>query len=434
MKINRNNYEIFFIDYFEGTLNESQVAELFLFLEQNYDLKEEFESFENISLKADASIKFDNKENLKKLVIIAVDSINESNYQEYFIAYLENDLDVRSSENVELFLEKNIFLKKEYELFRKTFMKPDVKTVFDDKNVLKKSVVRPVSEINENNYQEYFIARLEGDLNLQESRELDLFLQNNLSLQKEFDLFRKTLLVPDKSIVYEEKQALKKYVIPVYSKRYIYTAVSVAASILIFVGIYFLNKPATNNNIAENGNNTHQGKTTQTKIERVQHVNAAKRYDKVNIEKGTAIQHEEKVFVKQERNMLKPVESRPIDQLACNYNAFDNKITVERAQYSVPVYTNQNLAEETDQLAQASEQGKVYTVKEYLLSRFRKKVTETEEQQLPADKLTREDLLALGKESYKKVTGKNADFDVSFNEQGKINCLSIGKNFSFCKK
>ena len=48
--INKNNYEAFFLDYYEGNLTTEQVAELLLFIEQHPEHKEEFESFENISL------------------------------------------------------------------------------------------------------------------------------------------------------------------------------------------------------------------------------------------------------------------------------------------------------------------------------------------------------------------------------------------------
>ena len=46
--LSRSNYEIYFLDYYEGNLTESQRRELMSFLEQNPDLKEEFDSFVNV--------------------------------------------------------------------------------------------------------------------------------------------------------------------------------------------------------------------------------------------------------------------------------------------------------------------------------------------------------------------------------------------------
>ncbi len=66
MEINKNNYEAFFLDYYDGNLPAEQVAVLLLFVEQHPELKEEFESFENITLEDLPSIGFDNKSSLKK--------------------------------------------------------------------------------------------------------------------------------------------------------------------------------------------------------------------------------------------------------------------------------------------------------------------------------------------------------------------------------
>ena len=50
MKINLHNYEAVFLDYYEGNLSAEDVSELLLFLENHPELKEDFESFENIVL------------------------------------------------------------------------------------------------------------------------------------------------------------------------------------------------------------------------------------------------------------------------------------------------------------------------------------------------------------------------------------------------
>ena len=39
MKINRNNYEVFFIDFYDGKLTDMQQLEMELFLESHPDLK-----------------------------------------------------------------------------------------------------------------------------------------------------------------------------------------------------------------------------------------------------------------------------------------------------------------------------------------------------------------------------------------------------------
>src|SRR4051812_47698116 len=100
MMISRSNYEIYFVDYFDGRLNESQRAELFTFLESNSDLKEEFSEFEKIMSLPDDKIIFADKDSLKKNVPTI------RNYQTWLVAELENDLDKEQQKSLREFLEK----------------------------------------------------------------------------------------------------------------------------------------------------------------------------------------------------------------------------------------------------------------------------------------------------------------------------------------
>ena len=50
MKITRDNYESFFIDYIEGNLPENMIDQFLDFLNQNPDLKEELHLFEEVNL------------------------------------------------------------------------------------------------------------------------------------------------------------------------------------------------------------------------------------------------------------------------------------------------------------------------------------------------------------------------------------------------
>ena len=136
-RINKNNYEIYFIDYFDGNLNAIEKTELRLFLDQNPDLKKEFEEFEDIRIPANNTA-YHHKENLKKSLIRPVVGINEYNYEDHFIAYHEGDLTKAEKEDVLLFLENNPDLKKEFELFRKATLATPAHIIYRDKKKLKK--------------------------------------------------------------------------------------------------------------------------------------------------------------------------------------------------------------------------------------------------------------------------------------------------------
>src|SRR5919198_736064 len=101
MKVNRTNYEAYFLDYHEGNLDEQSKKEVLAFLKLNPGLQAEFESFEPVALAASSSIKFPGRESLKKV------PIHERNYKTWLVAYCENDLDETGRREVEYVLDKN---------------------------------------------------------------------------------------------------------------------------------------------------------------------------------------------------------------------------------------------------------------------------------------------------------------------------------------
>ena len=139
--LSRDNYEIFFLDYLEGTLKPDQVADLILFMEQNPDLKEEFNHLELVYLTPDYTIQFKNKQHLKKNIVVSVSEINHTNYQDYFIADLEGDLSKTDTLTLQKFLAANPILKSDFEAYKKTVFIPDDTIVYKSKKHLKKNII-----------------------------------------------------------------------------------------------------------------------------------------------------------------------------------------------------------------------------------------------------------------------------------------------------
>ncbi len=137
-KITRNNYEIYFLDYYEGNLSAEKQAELFLFLEKHPDLRNEFEGFEMEPLPS-VDISFDEKENLKRGII------TKANYQHYLIAKIEGDLTKDELHELNKFLFQHPEYKKEEKLFEYTKLAPELIS-FPRKLNLKKAV--PITERN----------------------------------------------------------------------------------------------------------------------------------------------------------------------------------------------------------------------------------------------------------------------------------------------
>jgi len=146
MNINSENIEIFILDYYDGNLDANAISELMQYLEQHSEAKELFESYENITLEADINLKFSDKENLKKNSVVAVGEISEHNFEEYCIQSIENILTVEQQTALSSFLFQNPQLQKTFETYKKTVLQPDLQVIYQDKELLKKSVSMPVKQ------------------------------------------------------------------------------------------------------------------------------------------------------------------------------------------------------------------------------------------------------------------------------------------------
>jgi len=144
MKIDRNNYEVWMIDYFDGKLNAAEKAELMAFIEENPDIKAEFKQFDEDVVFEPEEIKFSDKKALKKVPLKATESINEENYETYFISYYENDLDQDQQKEVLGFVALNPELKNEFEFHGRLSAKADLNLVYIEKSSLKRNPVLPV--------------------------------------------------------------------------------------------------------------------------------------------------------------------------------------------------------------------------------------------------------------------------------------------------
>lgn len=136
MEINRNNYEIFFMDYLDGNLSGNEIDQFLDFIEQNPDLKEELSGIEDLKLPAD-KIKFGNKSSLYK-------SGNQKTGAENFtaVAYMEGDLSELETKLFMKHLEFHPEQTKDLELLMKTRFQADESIVFPAKNKLYRKTIR----------------------------------------------------------------------------------------------------------------------------------------------------------------------------------------------------------------------------------------------------------------------------------------------------
>ena len=134
MAINRHNYEIYFIDYYEGNLPPDREEELMAFFEANPDLKKEFEEYSAEPLLADQNIIFRNKKSLKKEESKPEYSEND----QMAIAYLEGDLSADDKLRAESMLDEDDNFQQLHKDYLRTRSVADYSITYPDKAVLKK--------------------------------------------------------------------------------------------------------------------------------------------------------------------------------------------------------------------------------------------------------------------------------------------------------
>jgi len=98
-------------------------------------------------------------------------------------------------------------------------------------------------KININNYEAWMIDYIEGNLSAADEKELSEFLTFHPELKAELDLFSQTKLEPDTTIIFANKQSLKKAeggrVITMFS--WVKYSAAVAAVMMLFVGVRMYN-------------------------------------------------------------------------------------------------------------------------------------------------------------------------------------------------
>lgn len=220
--INRNNYEIFLIDYMDGNLTADQVAELLLFLENHPDIASEFEGVSELHVPVAKEV-FGNKSSLKKDEIPM--SSEELDY--LLVKKLEGDLSPDESLLIDELLATYAEVQAAWKLFQNTQLKPEVGAYKHQGELIVLTDEEILSE------EELLVAELEGDLTGEQKEELDLKLGSSESLRLMKRLISATVVQADNSIDFPNKKFLKKTpVIRLYTR--IGSAIATAAAVALF--------------------------------------------------------------------------------------------------------------------------------------------------------------------------------------------------------
>ena len=170
--------------------------------------------------------------------------INHQNYEAYLLDYLEGRLSTEETELLKAFVASHSELGT-WEMLTDSFdVLPMENLVFENKKSLYQSEINPTETILESNYEETFIAYHEQLLNEKEQSEVIDFITKNKALENEFQLYKKTKLQPETTIVFEQKEHLHRK-LPAITLWYRGIAVAASIALLIGFGLLFQTKQPT---------------------------------------------------------------------------------------------------------------------------------------------------------------------------------------------
>ena len=144
MKIDRHNYEEFFILYWDDELPVSQKQAVENFVKENIDLQEEFTLLGKTRFTPDKNVQLEEKE-----FLLNNSFINITNYEEQLINYIDDELNNEERKEIELSAAKYPTIQKELALLQKTKLQPEAEVIFPDKTTLyrREEKVRVISMI-----------------------------------------------------------------------------------------------------------------------------------------------------------------------------------------------------------------------------------------------------------------------------------------------
>ena len=137
---------------------------------------------------------------------------NRNNYEEFFILYLDGELNAEERRDVEQFLLDNPDLQAEMDLLTQSKLTPGEDIVFADKDSLYRFAS---SELNDSNYEEWLLSSIDHELTPAQEAALKLFLDQRPALKQELALLQKAKLepeviaFPDKASLYRQEEKVR---------------------------------------------------------------------------------------------------------------------------------------------------------------------------------------------------------------------------------
>ncbi len=361
-----------------------------------------------------------------------INTINIHNYEIYFLDFLDGKLSEKTKQELFRFIEEHPNLNDELIALGGDFpiLEPPANTQFTNKLSLKKATI--LSEDEGNYIDEQMIALLEGDLSEVEKESLNQFIANDKDQQKAFGLFRASRLKSPSGVLLSDKHGLKRHLIlPLYNKtvQKVYAAAAVLI-IVLFAGQglhYFLSEPtAPDYSIAEQRELFFPdglAPLTDKDISNNRYFELLEKKEH-NINQLSAFETAEKQLVSK--------ESKPLRQ---NLFANTRMPIIKDAQlriqddFATPIHQYASMEVKAnipdDFIAENQIQGRSYSVKEYLMYRLQRKVSQVYDEEIDTEGLNLYHMADAGLNRLQRFSNGIVQWKPERNEKGDLEYYAI---------
>lgn len=165
----------------------------------------------------------------------SVISINQHNYEEFFLLYVDGELSAADKQAVEQFVKGNPGYAEELEMLQQMRLVGET-VVFDDKAILYRNGSTAISL---DNYEENFLLYVDNELSADAKEQVETFVLQHPAVQDQFTLLKQTRLVaeaiyfPGKELLYR-KEEKKKPVLYMGWQRIAVAAAFIGFAILVW--------------------------------------------------------------------------------------------------------------------------------------------------------------------------------------------------------
>lgn len=133
--------------------------------------------------------------------------INQHNYGEFFLLYVDGELSAADKQAVERFVQANPGLADELKTLTQMKLSDEL-FIFDDKHSLYRYAA---DEISSNNYEEHFLLYVDNELDADSKEKVETFVLQHPDLQESFTLLKQTrlqaetILFPGKKLLFKKE-------------------------------------------------------------------------------------------------------------------------------------------------------------------------------------------------------------------------------------